>query len=306
MIWTDIRELGERQVSIPFEGTIKVGLGDDPLARADGRRMALDAIEAQGFEFSTRLAQAFVTARDALGSLVRQPLEKEPLIPWLPMIESHGEPLSIELVVGGLAADFDLARELKGQRSDRGLTLATFQVSWHSRLQTRPIYVVIETVVLDGGSVVGWIKGHILIIVACTSLSVSATSLMVSVEGNPQTQEWISDVRFEHHINQLVQGQRCDVYANWHLDLASLRSLGTEMLNYAEPGLSAEEKALRVCNLQLALRVAQGSPRLIDGVAGSDTAQALRDYATTQALPADIRNETLRAALLRQLQHFRR
>jgi hypothetical protein len=48
--------------------------------------------------------------------------------------------------------------------------------------------------------------------------------------------------------------------------------------------------------------VAQGSPRAIDGLVGQGTKNALRDYAKMKNPPNDIRNETLRAHLLRDLQ----
>jgi hypothetical protein len=165
-------------------------------------------------------------------------------------------------------------------------------------VDVRPIVFVVDNITFVEGSLKAKVKAAIGIITVIAPLAVATFSV-------PQVQEYLHDRQFERHLTQQVQGQKCEVFAKWQLDLGSLRKLGPEMLNYEEPNISAGERALRVCYAQLSLRVSQGSPRLIDGMAKGETNQALRDYAQRKNLPPDIRNETLRALLLRELQRYR-
>lgn len=207
-------------------------------------------------------------------------------------------PLTLTLPLQQLSTRFSLRQPLPGQCLEGPIEIASFAASGYPQLVARPFVFIIEGVELVDGCLVAKIRGFF-------GLAVVALPLVFAALATPPGQDRYNDWKFSQHIERTASGQLCKTRANRNINLSSLRTLGLEALNYAQSGLRSEERALRVCNVQLALAVAQGSPRLIDGKDGIATRKALSLYAAQKGLPVTIQDERLRRLLLEELQKRR-
>ncbi|HEV8718952.1 MAG TPA: hypothetical protein VGX03_39795 [Candidatus Binatia bacterium] len=299
MTWNDIREVGNILFDLPFEATIKLNLTEERLARRHGRRIALDLIEAQIFDFSVSLAHAFSHSRDLFANNINlSPSSVELLIPWL-STSTPRERIQMVLQLDSLSTRFDLGRPLDGQNFQGELAVAAFALSAYRDLQMQPVSFVIRTLDLIDGCLEGRIKAWLRIAKAALLLA----HLAVTTFSSPQPP---NNASVQEEINRVVQGQRCTGYVSWNYDADKLKKLTTEALNYTAPGITEQERIMRTCTYQVVSRIVQGSPTQIDGIAGSNTSQSVNDYGRRKNLPGDIRDETLRAQLLQDLErHFK-
>lgn len=290
MAWNEIRELVDVPIALPFVATIKVDLPDDLLKEPLGRRLALDLIEAQISAFGVAVGQRFLRQRDHIVGTIAPSSDEVALVPWL-VTNILDRRFAARQQSGYLVAAFDVNRPLGGQSARRVQEPAAIIFLSGPDFPMRPFAVVIEEVYLDEGSIWGKVKGTV-------EFSAAALVLAGAVFASPPVQDW----RFEQKVEQTVQGQMCSGNAEWQIDLRYLDELVPESLNFEAHDISPEERTMRVCNVQLALKLAQGSPFKIDGIAGTRTKQALKDFAKSKGLPDTIDNETLRASLLQELQ----
>jgi hypothetical protein len=119
MLWSDVREYGEVQLWLPVDATIDITIGTKQTLSPVGRRAAVEALEAELVGFGTYVAQMLLGTRTLMESALT-PIGKEPLIPWLPMIQSAPKPISIDCRVGQL--DVDVSRTLTDQLVEGGRT----------------------------------------------------------------------------------------------------------------------------------------------------------------------------------------
>lgn len=300
MQWTDIREFADTPIEVRFAGTVRVDVrgtnSGTPL-----EVLALAAVEAEIHSFCAQVCREFAVARKRFADRTAPTSRSDQLLPWLPLRVGPQEPFAFYLRDMHLATRVDLSRGLPGQSMAKPFEIAGFQPSAYQGLAGRPFLFSIETIALEDGSLIAKIKGTL-------KFSAAALALALAAFASPYGQQQYSDYQFTQRIERTVQGQECHANSTWHVDLGSLRQLALQDLNYAQPGISDQVHALRVCNVQLALALSQGSPALVDGAAGQRTREALALFASARNLPAktSISDERLRGLLLDELQHWRR
>jgi hypothetical protein len=298
MQWSDIREYADYQIALPFSANIEIDLPSEYLSTPRGRSAALLETDANVEQFCIRIAREFADSRASFAELTSSSNLSDQLLPWLPWRLGEHSPLAITLLLGQLSARFSIERPLPGQRLERSIDIASVAASSYPQVQARPLIFILEEVRFEDGSLISKIKGFFVVTGATLTLAIGALA-------TPPGQDFYYDLKFSNRIEETVKGQSCNTIASWNIDLSSLRALGLDALNYEKPGLKDEERALRVCNVQLALITAQGSPKLIDGKDGLATRNALKYYAAQKGLPASIQDERLRGFLLEELQKRR-
>lgn len=300
MQWSDIREHADRPLSLAFSGTVGIDILGDPSSASAGT-LALAAIEAEIEAFCSQVCREFAGARDLFARSTAPTSRTDQLLPWLPLRQGRQDPFAFYLREPRLSERFALNRPLVGQEFVDSVEVAGFQPSAYQNVAADPILFLVETVRLEDGSLLATITGVI-------KFTTAALALALAAFATPYGQQQFNDYTFSSQIQRTVHGQQCDATANWQVELRALQQLGMRDLNYAEPGIPNEVHALRVCNVQLALALAQGSPRLIDGLPHQATRAALSLYSTSKGLPQNlsITDDGLRGLLLEELQHRRR
>lgn len=300
MQWTDIREYAERPLSVAFSGTVRVDVLGVPTPMSSDA-LALAAIEAEIESFCSQVCRQFAGARNLFENRTAPTSRSDQLLPWLPLRRGRQDPFAFYILEPRLETRLNLARPLAGQHLSESIEVAGFQPSAYQAIAANPFLFLIETIELEDGSLVAKITGFIKVTSAALMLAFAAFA-------SPYGQQQYTDYQFSQQIQRTVQGQQCEARSNWQIDLTSLRQLALQDLNYDEPGIRAEVHALRVCNVQLALVLSQGSPTLIDGLAGQATRAALSLFASANNLPANtpIADARLRGLLLEAVQHWRR
>lgn len=257
--------------------------------------LALDAIEREIESFCSQIYRQVAEARRSIAnSAAATQLGDHPLA-WLPYRPVQHEPLSWSFGDLQLRTRFDLTAPLPGQRLTESIGVASIQPSFY----VDAVFTV-ETIALVEGSLSANLKGFI-------AVTATTLGLMLAAFATPPGQDWYDDRCYDQRIERTIQGQQYTVDSVWRVDLTSLRELMLQDLNYDESSISTELRALRVANVQLALKLAQGSPS-IDGKAGPETRAALSLYATSKNLPPEtpISDVRLRGLLLEELQHTHR
>ncbi len=302
MNWRELREYGEQQCSIPFTARIDID-GPFDWSTSSDNEFALDLIDSEIAAFSCRLGEGLADARAAFSKKLRFSTIDERPLPWLAW-HSPGElPVTTLFRNRLLHPAFALDRPLAGQVLRSDLTLADISIHASEQLKAYPITLVVTSITIDAGSIWARVTGFLKFGLAALPL---VTLLSTVGPFKNAFDDAAFNHRYEERIENTVGGQTCRLYSEWHVDLKSLRGLSVDSLNYHAEGLSEYARALRVCNVQLALALIQGSPGKIDGVAGRHTQDALAAYAAANGRPADISDEVLRGKLLTDLQHFRR
>lgn len=287
--YDSLRELGAQPITLTFEGEVTLDRPNGFTTPAV-RRQALHEVERQLHDFASRIAQQIVRSREDWQQRVRTPSTRKPMLPWLALPTEEEQQLT--LTVSGQYIDaFEVETSLYGQGFYGEVTLATLPVG-----DDQFVTITVTQIELIEGSLKSKIRGTIMITIASLTLIITAAS--------PIIQDEYDDWRFETRLVVMVEGEECQGRARFTVDLHQLRALGIDALNVEEPGITEEERAIRVCNVQLALNVAQNSPALIDGKPGPQTRAALAAFAERHDLPADLSNETLRGLLLQHLQQL--
>lgn len=303
MPWSELREYGESPVALPFSALIKVSASLAPEITAVARDdILLDLVEAEVGAFATFFAQACAAARDSFGRRIKFVPATSRLLPWVP--SAAGDlPVSSHTPHRWIHSGFLRHQPLAGQTSARHIIVATINVHTSLELDANPITISVESIVLEAGSLIASVKGSITVATAAITL-VSSALAIGPIKG------YLDDRRYDQHHEQViaarVKDQDCLAASTWHVDLTSLRALGIAELDYSAAGLTTQRKLLRVCYVQLALSIAQGSPGLIDGIVGQKTREALSAYAEAHDLAPNISSEVLRGLLLGELQHLQR
>lgn len=292
MNWAELREWGDRPMNLPFTAEMTVDTSENP-----SPLRALELMERGLIDYSALLAQQLRNARDHLAQKVPFSRHGNPLLPWLPN-QTVSPSLPLIVRCGELASRFALVRPLPGQSLRQAYTAATIPISLYSDAEIRPIELTLEQIELVAGSLHGIVKG------ALTFATGAITFIATAFAVPPVLNGYHKQIQ-EHRIQTVLQGEECNDRGRFRLQIEDLDKIGPEQFDFAAPNLSAGERALRVCNTQIALKMAQGSPSAIDGVLGQDTKNALRDYSHMKNLPNDIHNQTLRGQLLRDLRTYK-
>lgn len=297
MSWDVVREYGQREVSIPFEGSVRVDLPKELLDSHTGLSAALAEVDAGLARFAQRLAAELSRARDSL-SRHSDPLdEKQQVLPWItaglgreePVVVSHNASL-VAALVGRQALTVGGAHKLT-------VSFASISVTANRHYVLNPIRIELDSIELLEGSLWARFKGAIKTPAAVATFVLAA----LGATGTPLAVDKYQDWKYEERIESIVEGQQCGTKVEWKVRVDGLHRNVVESLNYAAPGLSSEEATLRKCNVQLALALGQGSPLKIDGVIGHNSRQALKVYAATHGVEPDIGSEVLRGFLAREL-----
>lgn len=300
MEWSEIREFADTPLEVGFTGTVRIEVrgatSDIPI-----EVLALAAVEAEIESFCAQVCRDFAGARRLFGDRTAPTSRSEQLLPWLPLRIGPQDPFAYYIREARLAPRLVLSRPLAGQAIAESIDVAGFQPSAYQSIAARPFLFSIEAVALEDGSLVAKIKGVI-------KFGAAALTLALAAFATPYGQQHYTEYQFTQQIERTVQGQQCQAQSTWRIDLSSLRQLALHDLNYAERGISDQVHALRVCNVQLAVALSQGSPALIDGLPGQQTRAALALYAASKGLSANtsIADARLRGLLLDELQHWRR
>lgn len=294
MAWDDIREWAERSFDVPIEGRVLINLPKGTPRTPASRRKALHLIEAEASRFCVELAQALATARETLGGYAARTNPRSQILPWLPFDPNRDAPVALAQPVASFVRRFDVDKELAGQGEKNGWELARITVSISADLRMKPITIAISVIELSDGSLWAFITGAL-------TATVATLSLMLAAVGPPFEQDF-KDIQFSQEMRELVKDEVCAINSYWKIDAKSLRGIGGQELNFEDEHISAEERKVRVCNVQLMLAVIQGTPFDIDGIAGPQTRRALKYFAEQYHLPADIRNEQVRGQLVTNYQ----
>jgi hypothetical protein len=296
---SEIRDYADRLIVLPFRAQIEVDLPGDLLVTSVGRGLAMQAIDADIELFCAQVAREFADARRFFGAFAIAAAETHSSLPWLPRRIGEIDPSALTLLLQQISSRFDFHQPLAGQRFEGYVEVASFPTSGYRQQPARPIVFMIEAVELEDGSIRSKIRGTL-------GITVTTLTLACGALATPPGQDIYYDWMHSRTIERAIRDQPCKTEASWKIDLTSLRREGMESLNYEEPGLSHEERFLRTCNVQLALALAQGSPQLIDGKAGSKTRDALALYSKQKGLSPHVQDERLRGYLLEELQRHRR
>lgn len=304
MNWSDIQEYGNQQFILPLTAHIGIEIAGDALFRPGGRRIALEVLDVQITSFTVHLAHALLSTRDAIRTHATLAIEEQPLIPWLSTERTSTEERgSIELGIRQLRPQFDIGRSLTDQTFKGELRAAVIGINLHNNLNVLPLTLVIEEVRFELGSLKARVKATLRVTVATLTLVFAGLS---TPPGHAAFDIWYADHVFQQDVRQVLEGQNCNVHAEWRVEFSSIRELAPRALNYEEPGLTREERALRICNVQIILALVQGGPQLRDGKLGPDTLSNLERYASNNGLPPDIRIPLLRERLLWDARHYKR
>jgi hypothetical protein len=153
--------------------------------------------------------------------------------------------------------------------------------------------VVVESATFEDGSLWAKVKAKLRVVVVTLPMIIP----LVGAPLGPVWEQWHRDHQFQQKIETSVAGQQCTVYATWNVDAKELRAQSLGALNPLAPGLTAAARSMRMCNVQLAMRLDQGSPEKIDGQWGPATKTALENFAKRHNVPADLNSEVTRGAL---------
>jgi len=306
--------LGEMK-NIPLEIDVRLDLLDEQIAVKSGRNEALTGIEWGIQLLATDLIRAFNETQYLVLEAGAGWGEERSLFPWIPWYDRN---VHMESNRGYLKKLLDLDQSLIDQRLDGQneriisivlqsaisleemnrlellIELDLYDVGHHQPLfKTELASIVIESVAFAEGSLRGSIMGTLRVL----GLTIPLLTPFVGPAVTPPFAHWYEEQQFEKKIEMTVLGQPCTVYSTWKYDVESLRQASIEELNFASPGLSESEKRNRICNVQVALKLEQGSPDKIDGLWGPASKEALAHFARTHRVPADIKSEALRGEL---------
>lgn len=298
----EISQLERTTLSLELE--IVFHLSEDNLSDGQSRVNALYAVEAVIHQIVIDLNHAIDEAMAVVRTAGVQWSIDAQLFPWLPWPDRN---VQVQLGRGYLPSVLDFSRPLTEQRIEGTQKLAAIalqpSVFFHlgSQLKEylfpaaeppRPFYslelasVAVESLRFEHGSLKGIGKAVLAVLV-----------VMAPLAATPVIQEKYDEYKIQKKIETQVAGQPCTLDVTWKHDLKTLREISLDAFNFNAPGLSPVERRERICNVQLALKLVQGSPDKIDGFWGPISQAALAHFAKQRGLPADIKSELLRGHL---------
>lgn len=289
MIWEDYRETADRTLELSCTIIHRV-TGAEPLLLTErGRASLLRELDAQTAAASARFAALVLESRDALSEVVGYKVPQEHLFPWALLLPSGERDRLIRLLALDSPRRLRLDLDLIGQSYHAGVEMLSFLGQNTGTDQYRSFTLVVAEVEFGEGSF--WKK-----VTATIAFSASAVGLLAF----PPIKDQVDLVVFDYKVETMVESQKCTIETSWRFDGDRFRTMSLEALDYGDPSITPEEKRLRMCNAQLALRLAQDSPAKIDGWDGPRTKAALIAYAASKGVEADIRSEVLRGHLFRE------
>jgi hypothetical protein len=155
----------------------------------------------------------------------------------------------------------------------------------------------IDSVSFDEGSLYSWIKGRVEVLTLATALLAIGVPPGVDVA----KEQWKIH-EFHTTIQSALKDQPAVKYRAFQFADDELKRDGERAFNYAEPGISADERQHRIALTQLALKVALGTQVVIDGILGPETCMHEKRFGALHNLPPNIKNPFFRAELLKALQ----
>jgi hypothetical protein len=301
---------------IPLDVEMRVDAPDEQLATREGRRDAVLAMELAIQLFATELNLAFAEARTVVLEANVPWRRGTELFPWLSWPDRN---VQVHLGLEGLSNAVDPSRPLTEQKveiaGEPAISITLQSAIWLQTTATepmrstvywlygnrlaRPLFTVelasltVASATFEPGSVKAKLKAVLRIVVVAIPL----IAAVLSAAATPQFKHWYEVGQVQQQIETQVAGQPCTLYANWKYDLETMQRYSLEAFNFEAPGLSQIERSERICNVQLATRIDQGSPDKIDGVWGPASQEALRYFAERHGLTPDIRSQALRGAL---------
>jgi hypothetical protein len=279
----DSTTFDEETIKLTFEVDLELNLTEGFSPNPTIHQILLTEFDQQIATFAMRLSHSVLLTRDILQKRFINPDFNEQFFPWL---RRTFEEQKIILNQRQLQDNFEVTKPLIGQSHSGLLKVASFLVG-----ENVPVSIYIQQIVIKEGSIISKIKGFIAI----------NGVVLILFFGQPFYNTYYNGKVKESKVEHIIEGIPHNLTIQWHFDIPDLQKLGIESLNYAEVGLTMEEKRNRVANVQLCLKLAQGSPEKTDGYAGALTKRAQKDYARSKNLPNDITDEALRAQLLKEV-----
>lgn len=295
MNWTDLQEYGNRAVSVPFTLEVELSIPDDLLQTTRAREAALAAIEAEVSSWAVRLGLDYLGEERRLAAFAERRPEGQ-LLPWLGVPPLHRARASLAATPLYLVGEAHPVFPLVGQRHSFQLDVISIPGGLAPFHTYRPLVVSLESLQLVEGSLKA-------IFIGALSAAAVAIPVLTGTLNLRPIDDLIKDQQFQYEIRKKVAGQPCTLKVTFKPDLDHLRALGHRELNFDEPHISPEERALRTCNVQLALSVANNAISQIDGIWGKHSRSALQAYAAGKNTSANIADEALRGRLLNEFQN---
>jgi hypothetical protein len=163
-------------------------------------------------------------------------------------------------------------------------------------LGTPLVVVKITSISFHEGSLWTWIDGKILVLGLAATLIVGAVPPAVDAAKHYWTiHEWNQSVQKAEETEPAYK------YRGFRFSNEELERLGEKAFNYNEHGISADERRHRIDLTQLALKMILKVEICMDGQAGNDTNQALKELGRRHNTLGTIDNPFLRAELLKGL-----
>ncbi len=107
--------------------------------------------------------------------------------------------------------------------------------------------------------------------------------------------------QYQVRVAEATKGQPAMQFCGSRLSLDYLEHVRDRSLNYNEPGISPEEKACRIAEEQVLLKVALNTDLAVDGKVGPETIASESEYGHEKSVPGTNRSPFFRGKLSKEL-----
>jgi hypothetical protein len=138
---------------------------------------------------------------------------------------------------------------------------------WQFEYPASPMRLVCQSVEFKEGSLNSWLKGF-----------AEGAGLVVALAGTPQLVNAYNDHRLTQTLSQTYGSQECVSSGTITVRADALYAISSPQFNYKAPGLSDDEKRIRVCYVQLATSVDGIDTGPVDGDPRTRTDRGLQQF----------------------------
>jgi len=276
---------------IPFDTGIHIeaqskNINIDDLAH----KLEIRCLDSAVTRFCSDIGNLVYFARSSLLELAGENLARTDAMPFLQDAEQAESNFGIKIRPSPISDYINPDMAIVEQRLELNAVVLEINLGQRISSERANLFVVLTHVDFENGSLKSNIKGFVF-------ASVTIVGGVAAAFQIPPVSDTYISLKNSKTIEQTLSGELCVTNEHWNISTESVKSVALEEYNYAANGLSDTERSRRICNTQLALKIASANPGAIDGVFGVNTFEALVRFGVQNDITPDIESTVFRGLL---------